>query len=418
MKIKEIKVKIGDLAKGFDISKYDGTSEDIMCFDGKLNVRPSYQRNMVYEPKRQIEVIKTVYKGYESNQQFPLNVMYWAKIADGTYQLLDGQQRTLSLLLYKNNQIEQMPMTGESAARKQWFDNYELTVYECSADDNETSERFEEEILEWFQTINIAGENLTPQELLNATYSGSWVSDAKKDFSNDKSMLLFSDRYNTQMYFKIDRKKLNRQEFLETVLKWKAQAEGLSIEAYMSKHRDDAHDTDLQKYFLDILEWIEATFKPYNKELLYGQDWGTLYNKYHDTFNKTSDQVSELMEKLDNDDEIEKKKGIVEYILSDDERYLSFREFDETVKERTYKLQNGICPMCVMHNELYPDKQVEIKHDKKDMQGDHIDAWSAGGKTVESNCCMLCKKHNGAKLAREVVWLRKYMDDLRKKAGD
>lgn len=421
MIINEIKVTIGELSKGFDISKYSGSDEDVMCYDGKLNCRPAYQRNFVYQPEQKEEVIKTVFKGYDSKQQFPLNILYWAKMPDGSYQLLDGQQRTLSLLLFRNgkdvvklNGAKTM-FVGLGSSYKQWFDDYKLTIYVCEPEEGEDQHRFEDELLDWFNVINIAGERLTAQELRNATHFGPWVTDAKKDFSNEKSKI-FREEYETERYFKINKKELNRQYFLETVIGWKSASEGKEIDAYMSEHRNDKHATDLFNYFVDVLNWVKDTFTVYYKEVLYGQDWGRLYNKYQNSFKMDADDVAKLVEELYEDDEIKKKDGIVEYILSGkDERYLNFREFDDAIKKTTYRLQGGICPMCEEKQKQNPDETIQVKHDYKKMEGDHIVPWSQGGKTVEENCCMLCKAHNGQKSASEILWLKKYMDNLRNK---
>lgn len=420
MKITESKIKIKDISKGFDISKYSGSDEDVYCYDNKLNCRPAYQRNFVYNDIEKERVIDTIFKGYSAKQQFPLNIIYWAKMSDGTYQLLDGQQRTLSILLFRNGKdtaridgIEKM-FTGLGTSYKEWFDNYELTVYICEAEDGTTDKRFEDEILEWFQIINIAGSPLTTQELRNATYFGPWVSDAKKDFSNEKSKI-FREEYDVEKYFAIPKGKMNRQGFLEIVLKWKSDAEGMSIDTYMSKQRNQKHATDLFNYFIDVLNWVKDTFTLYHKDVLYGRDWGRLYNTYHDSFNMSSDDVNKEIQRLYDDDEINKKDGIVEYILSGkDEKYLSFRKFDESTKKATYKLQNGICPICEEKQKQNPSVSIQIQHDYTKMEGDHIIPWSQGGKTIEENCCMLCKSHNGQKSDKEIMWLKDYMSNLRK----
>ena len=421
MIISEMKVTVGELAKGFDISKYSGSDEDVMCYNGQLNCRPAYQRNFVYEPDQKEEVIKTVFKGYDSKQQFPLNILYWAKMPDGSYQLLDGQQRTLSLLLFRNGKdVAKINGTktmfiGLGQSYKHWFDNYKLTIYVCEPEPCEDQTRFEDELLDWFNVINIAGERLTDQELRNATHFGPWVTDAKKDFSNEKSKI-FRDEYETEKYFKLNKKELNRQHFLKTIIEWKASAEGKEIDAYMSEHRSDKHATDLFNYFVEVLNWVKDTFTVYYKEVLYGQDWGRLYNKYHDSFTMNAKDVAKLVTELYEDDEIVKKDGIVEYILSGkDERYLNFREFDDIVKKATYRLQGGVCPMCKEKQRQNPSETIQIKHEYKKMEGDHVTPWSQGGKTVEENCCMLCKSHNGQKSASEILWLKAYMDDLRKK---
>ena len=420
MKISETKVTIGELASGFDVARYSGADEDVMCYGGKLNCRPAYQRNFVYDDKKKEEVIKTVFKGYHSGKPFPLNIFYWAKMPDGTFQLLDGQQRTLSLLLFRNGKDtfnfngKETVFVGLGPSFKQWFDDYSLTIYICEPDDDENQHRFEDELLEWFNVINIGGERLSDQELRNASHFGPWVTDAKKDFSNEKSKI-FREEYEVEKYFNINKKRLNRQEFLETVIKWKSASEGKDIDSYMSAHRNEKHATDLFNYFVDVLNWAKDTFPIYYKEVFYGQDWGRLYNEYHESFDMNSDEVKRLVNELYEDDEIRKKDGIVEYILSGkNEKYLSFRQFDESIKKAIYRLQKGICPMCEEKQRQNPHDKFQIKHDYEKMQGDHIVPWSRGGKTVEENCCMLCRSHNGQKSASEILWLKDYMKNLRK----
>lgn len=419
MTIREIKISVGELANGFDITKYNGSDEDVMCYGGKLNCRPAYQRNFVYNEKQKEEVIKTVFKGYDSKQPFPLNIFYWAKMPDGSFQLLDGQQRTLSLLLFRsgkdtfNINAKETVFVGMGDSYKKWFNDYKLTVYVCEPDDNEDQHRFEDELLEWFSVINIAGERLSDQELRNATHFGPWVTDAKKDFSNEKSKI-FREEYETEKYFKINKKELNRQTFLETIIKWKSAAENKGIDGYMSEHRNDKHATDLFNYFVEVLNWARDTFPVEYKEVIFGQDWGRLYNEYHTSFDMSPNEVVQLVEQLYEDDEIKKKDGIVEYILSGkNEKYLSFRQFDESTKKAVWRLQKHVCPMCEEKQRQNPHDKIKIEHDYDKMQGDHIIPWSQGGKTIESNCCMLCKSHNNQKSASEILWLQDYMNKLR-----
>lgn len=425
MKITETKILIKDLAKGFDVSLFSGSNEDVMCYDNKLNCRPAYQRNYVYQDEKvkgksitkQEQVLNTIFRGYRSKTKFPLSIMYWEKCPDGTFQILDGQQRTLSALLFKENHgtWNGRQYTGLQPAEKEWFDNYPFTVYICEQDikNGQTQAEFEAEILDWFEVINIAGSPLTDQELRNATYFGKWVSSIKKYFSNTESVI-FRDEYETEKYISINKGKMNRQEFLETVLEWRCENLGISIDEYMSQHRNDMMDTDLFTYFVNMLSWVKSTFTKYNKDVLYGQNWGHLYNVYHENFVVDNEKINAEIDRLYNDDEIAKEDGIVEYILSGDEKKLQFRKFDDVIRRTVYTLQKGNCPLCEEEAKMYPEKNIN-PHFKshKDMEADHIIPWSKGGKTDDvKNCCMLCKNHNLHKSAYQVNWLEEHMKKL------
>lgn len=422
MKITETRISIKDLAKGFDLSLYNGSDEDIFCYDGRLNCRPSYQRNFCYTQEKEEKVLDTIFKGEQSKTQFPLSIMYWAKTENGNFEILDGQQRTLTVLLYLNAGFtwHGKQYNGLEPASKNWLNNYEFTIYICERDDNQTVEEFEKEVLEWFQVINIAGEPLTNQELKNAVYSGPWVADIKRYFSNEKSEI-FKERYGTEKYFKVKSgdKNLNRQNFLEKVLKWRIAELNIGIDEYMSSHRQDIRDNDLIDYYSRVLNWIKNTFTNYDKDILSRQDWGRLYNQYHKNFeNLASDQkedINKIIEEIKDDDEIIKKEGAIEYILSGkDSRYLQFRTFDDKTKKQIYNLQKGYCPLCLEEQKKYPEKQIKAHYELKEMEADHIIPWSKSGKTEPDNCCMLCKKHNNIKSADEVNWLADYMKKLRK----
>lgn len=420
MKITETRIPIRELNKGFDKAKYSGSDENIYCYNGKLNCRPSYQRNFVYTQDKQEKVIDTIFKGEKSKTQFPLSIMYWTKTEDGNYEILDGQQRTLTVLLYLNQSFiwNGKLAAGLDQASKEWLNNYEFTVYICEKDDNQTRAEFEKEILEWFEVINIAGEPLTNQELLNAIYSGSWVADIKKYFSNEHSEI-FKEKYGTEKYFKIKPNDMNRQEFLEKIIKWRISELNIKVEEYMSSHRQDLRDNDLIDYFLRVLNWIKNTFTNYDKEILLGQDWGRLYNQYHKNFENLTDEqkerINKTIQEIKNDDDIDKKDGVIEYILSGkDPKFLSFRAFDSSIKKQRYSSQKGICPLCEQEQKINPNKQIKIHYDFKEMEGDHIIPWSKGGKTIYENCCMLCKKHNKFKSNDEIDWLFDYINNLNK----
>lgn len=424
MKITKCEIKIGDLCKSFDISLYSGSDEDVMCYDGKLNCRPAYQRNYVYDGKakgsdktKAEQVLDTIFKGYRSRTIFPLSIMYWQKMEDGTYQIIDGQQRTLTVLLYHEGGktlYDGKMFVGLQPAEKEWFENYPFTVYICEKDENQTEAEFEAEVLEWFTVINIAGVPLTDQELRNATYFGPWVSAIKGKFSNDKSEI-FKEQYKTESYIKIDKSKMNRQEFLERVLLRRAQNFGMSIEEYMSIHRNDPTDTDLFNYFVTVLNWVKEHFTEYNKDVLYGQEWGRLYNTYHETFNLSKEEVNAKINELVEDDEVEKNDGIVEYILSGyQEKFLHLRAFDEKTRKRVFLLQGKKCPLCEDEKRKNPDLDIQVEYDTyKKMEADHLIPWRDGGRTDdERNCCMLCPTHNKHKSADQIRWLNEYMKTL------
>lgn len=350
------KITIRELVKNYQDNDEDG----VKGFDGLLNIRPPYQREFVYSDKQREAVIDTVSKG------FPLNTMYWAVIQDG-FEIIDGQQRTISICQY---------VDGVFSYQDRYFHNlqqdeqdvildYTLTVYKCEGSDSEK--------LGWFETINIAGEKLTDQELRNAVFSGSWTSDAKRYFSKTQcAAWQIGDKY--MMGTPI------RQDYLETAISWINDG---NIKDYMARHQHDTNANALWLYFQAVINWVKATFPKYRKEMK-GISWGPLYNKYKD-----SDFDPKLLEEktaaLMADDEVTKKKGVYEYLLTGNEKYLSIRAFTQTQKRTLYEQQKGICPMCEEHFEIGK------------MEGDHIKPWSQGGKTELSNGQMLCRDCNRSK---------------------
>ena len=417
MKIIEQKIKVGELVKGFDIADYNSSDEDIFCYDGKLNCRPAYQRNYVYDDERKAAVIETILKGYPSKTQFPLSIMYWAQKDEEQYELLDGQQRTISICLFRWGESckvtdKDILYVGLDKSVQEWFNNYELTIYICQKDSTETMSEFESSLKEWFQIINTAGMELTDQEKRNAIYYGQWLSSAKELFSNKESRI-FKDKYEIKKYIKIDESKMNRQEFLEKILKWKSEYDGISIDAYMSKHRDDSTASDLFDYLLNLIKWAKEMFPTYNN-ILYGQNWGYLYNKYKNTGKPSEKEREEILASLMDDDEIVNKSGIIEYILSNkNEKYLNFREFDRSQKQYVFNLQKGVCPLCKEEHDKDPIHTPKYIYSLKDMEADHIIPWSKGGKTTEDNCCMLCKAHNRAKGSKEIKLIETYAKEIR-----
>ena len=357
MKIELREISVREICDGYK----DSEEEGVFAFGGRLNVRPPYQREFVYDDKKRNAVIETV------NKSFPLNVMYWAKNDDGTFEIIDGQQRTLSLCQYVDGvfSLENQFFQNLTEMAKKRILDYKLMIYVCDGND--------EEKLEWFRTINIAGEKLTDQELRNATYTGAWLTDAKRHFSktNCAAFGLASKYMNG---------KTIRQDYLETALKWINNGE---IEAYMARHQHCPNANELWLYFRSVIAWVQTVFPVYRKEMK-GLDWGILFNRYGkaDYDSKALEiRVKELME----DDEVTNKKGIYEYLLSGEERKLNLRAFTDKMKREAYERQNGICPKCNQHFEF------------DQMEGDHIIPWAKGGKTTAENCQMLCRRDNGVK---------------------
>ena len=370
MQITETKIKVSELCQGYT----DDGDGGVYGYTNKLTIRPNYQREYIYRDKQRNAVIETVRKG------FPLNTMYWNKTGDDTYEVLDGQQRTISLGQYLNGDFA-IKINGNdkfyhnlTETEKQQIQDYKLTVYVC--------EGTEEEKLEWFKVINIAGETLTNQELLNATYAGTWLSDAKNFFSKRNCVA-------GKVAEGFIKGNPIRQDYLEKVLNWIADRDGLeSGGKYMAIHQHDADANDLWLYFQKVISWAKMLFPDINKKLTESQEWGILYNKYKDSTYNTN-ELKSLIDKLIMDEDVTKQTGIIPYILSsrtkNDEKHLSIRAFSEQMKRRVYEKQNHKCALC----------QKEC--DFEEMQGDHIIPWSKGGKTVEENLQMLCQKCNNTK---------------------
>ena len=341
-------------------------------YGGRLDIRPPYQREFRYDLRQKQAVINTIMKG------FPLNIMYWSVVDNDRYEMIDGQQRTLSICEFRYHEFNIVDsdrgvlffgtLTDEE---KEKFLNYELTVYFCHGTDKEK--------LDWFRVINIAGERLLDQELLNAVYVGPFVSDARRYFSK-----------NGCPAYKIGNEYMAgnpiEQAYLETILKWAARKDSMRIDEYMARHQYDPNANQLWAYYSQIITWVRSTFTTYRKEMK-GLDWGALYDEFghqiHDT-QALEKRIHDLME----DDEIMKKSGIYRYVLSGDLRDLSFRTFDKKLKREAYERQKGICALCGKHFEL------------EDMEADHIKPWCEGGTTVVENCQMLCKMCNRTKSSK------------------
>jgi len=361
MKIELKQIKIRDLVDGYE---NDDETGRVVAYGGKLDIRPPYQREFIYKDKQRDAVIETVRQG------FPLNVMYWALREDGSFEVIDGQQRTISICQYVAGDFSYLFKHFHNLQKdeQEQILDYELMVYVCDGTDSEK--------LKWFETINIAGEELTKQELRNAVYAGPWLADAKRYFSKNGCLAqkIAADYLNGSAI---------RQDYLETALKWISKN---SVDVYMAKHQHDVNANALQQYFRSVIDWVETTFKPTKerKKIMKGVEWGVLYDKYKDNiydFKMIDNEVARLVK----DDDVTNKRGIYPYVLTGDERYLSIRAFTENQKIKAYERQLGICPICKKHFEI------------TEMEADHIMPWSEGGPTIDINCQMLCRNCNRRK---------------------
>ena len=354
MEIELRELTIQELAAGYS----DDGDGGVRGFGGHLDIRPPYQREFIYKEKQRNAVIETVRQG------FPLNVMYWTDRGDGTFEIIDGQQRTISICQYVSGDfsISGMFFHNLQDDQKELILNYELMVYVCTGTDSER--------LKWFETINIAGETLSSQELRNAVYHGPWVSAAKAYFSRPGCPA-------QSLGSKLLSGRVNRQEYLETAIKWINDGK---IEDYMSEHQHDPTAVELWSYFRSVIDWTNATFKPYRKEMK-GVDWGPLYNEFKGVALDPA-ALEEDVARLMMDDEVTRQSGIYPYLLTGEEKRLSIRPFSPAMKRAAFERQKGVCPPC---NETFAIG---------DMEGDHIEPWSKGGKTIADNCQMLCKPCN------------------------
>ena len=361
MKIELHEVTVREVVAGY----LDRDEEGVVGYGGELNIRPPYQREFVYDEKKRNAVIDTIRKG------FPLNVMYWVVTDDETYEVLDGQQRTISFCRYVEGdfsiEIDGHPMAFHNLQQTQQDQimEYKLMIYFCSGTDKEK--------LDWFRIINIAGERLTEQELRNAVYTGPWLSHAKTIFSKSNcAAYLLASKYVQGSPI--------RQEFLETAISWKSEG---AIEPYMSAHQKDPNANELWTYFQAVIAWVELTFTVYRKEMK-GIAWGPLYDEFHDEMYDTADLEAEI-KALMIDDDVTNKKGIYLFVLSRNQKYLAIRAFTEAQRREAYERQTGVCPVCSKHFEI------------GEMEADHITPWSKGGKTNAENCQMLCVEDNRRK---------------------
>ncbi len=377
------KYTIKDICEGFVYNELEG--KGLFGLAGKLTIQPEYQRNYIYaDGKKDVAVIESVLKGY------PLGLIYFVKKSDGSLEVLDGQQRITSAGRYVTNKFAIMDENdipqyfhGLAADKQKKILESELLIYECEGE--------ESEIKEWFKTINIAGVPLNEQELLNAVYSGPFVTLGKAEFSN-------SQNAHIQKWSAYIKGSANRQEFWERALDWVSKG---NVGDYMSKHRNDKTIDEVKTYFNSVVDWVATLFIDVEKEMK-GLEWGRLYEEYHKTAYDPK-KVSAEVHKLYADPYVKNRKGIFEYILSgtQDAKLLDVRVFDEQTKRSVYETQTesakkkGVsnCPLCALGHDANKGKIWVLA----DMDADHVAAWSKGGKTDAKNCQMLCKTHNRAK---------------------
>lgn len=379
MKIELERIKVRDLVKEYE----DNDDLGVRAYGGMLDVRPPYQREFVYKDKQRDAVLETLRRG------FPLNVMYWAVRGDDTFEVIDGQQRTISICQYVAGDFSidvdgyQLAFHNLQPDQQEEILDYELMVYLCKGTDSEK--------LGWFKTINIAGEKLTDQELRNAVFHGPWVSAAKKYFSKNgcPAYAIASDYMSGSPI---------RQEYLETAIEWINEGE---VEAYMRDHQRDPNADELWLYFQTVIAWINATF-PKRRSQMKSVKWGPLHSIYKGATldpAKFEVRVNALM----SDTEVKRKVGIYEFVLGNesDTRLIEVRVFDEKTKLSAYGKQTDAaqaagtsnCPMCTAGG----NNNAERIYEFAEMDADHVTAWSNGGATDISNCEMLCTSHNRSK---------------------
>jgi len=376
-------ISIKDICEGFVYNELEG--KGLFGLSGTLTIQPEYQRNYIYaDGKKDVAVIQSILKGY------PLGLIYFNKVEDNKFEVLDGQQRITSIGRFVTGKFAIQDDNG----MQQYFSSLatelqnkilqtKMLIYEC--------EGTEPEIKEWFKTINIAGVPLNSQELLNAVYSGTFVTLGKEEFSN-------SQNANIQKWSAYVSGSANRQEFLECALDWVSKGK---IDDYMSKHRFDTNINELKNYFNSVIDWVSGVFTDTESEMR-GLEWGRLYETYRkQPYNPQT--VSQQVKELYADAYVKNRKGVFEFILggSTDFKLLDVRVFDEATKKSVYAKQtaeaekNGTsnCSLCTIGHDANKTKIWSLK----DMDADHVSAWSKGGATDIKNCEMLCKTHNRAK---------------------
>lgn len=375
---------IAEICKGFVYNELEG--KGLFGLSGKLTIQPEYQRNYIYaDGKKDVAVIQSVLKEY------PLGLIYFVKTDEDKYEILDGQQRITSIGRFLTGKLD-IPdengnyhkFSGLNANLQKLINETTLTIYIC--------EGTETEIKEWFRTINIAGVPLNNQELLNAIYSGPFVTKAKEEFSN-------SQNANIQKWSSYLKGEVKRQDYLETALSWVSKG---NIDKYMTAHRQDTNINELKTYFTSVIDWIDTTFTDVENEMK-GLEWGRLYEEYHSN-PYDPEEVSKKVHEFYGDASVKNRKGVFEYILGgcQDAKLLDIRVFEESTKKAKYTKQTddaknkdiSNCPMCAASGQPALMKRL-WKY--AEMDADHVQAWSNGGATDISNCQMLCKTHNRSK---------------------
>ena len=378
--------RISEIVAGFVYNELEG--KGLFGLSGKLVIQPEYQRNYIYaDGKKDVAVIESILKGY------PLGLIYFNDVSEDKFEVLDGQQRITSIGRFTTGKFAIIDENGHEQLfsslppdKQAKIMNSELLIYHCEGE--------ESEIKEWFKTINIAGVPLNEQELLNSIYSGQFVTLAKAEFSN-------SGNAHIQKWSAYVSGTALRQDFLSTALDWVAFSKKQTKEGYMAYHRKESNINELKKYFNSVIDWVSTVFRDVEKEMR-GLEWGELYEKYYKQAYDPS-KVSDAVRRLYGDVYVKSRKGIFEYILGGetDTKLLEIRVFDDAIKQSVYKAQTtdakskgrSNCHYCAIGHEVSKTKIWDLK----DMDADHVSAWSKGGATDIKNCQMLCKPHNQAK---------------------
>ena len=382
-------ITVAQICEGFVYNELEG--KGLFGLAGKLTIQPEYQRNYIYaKENREVAVIESILKGY------PLGLIYFNTVTvngEKRFEVLDGQQRITSIgrfltgkfAIQDSNGMQQY-FSGLAEHLREKILNTVLLIYECEGE--------EAEIKEWFKTINIAGIPLNQQEIYNAVYCGEFVTKAKEEFSN-------SQNANVQKWRAYIKGDVYRQAFLAAALQWISSAKGTDVESYMSAHRHDKDINELRVYFCSVIDWINSVFTDVESEMC-GLEWNRLYETYHTT-SYAPQEIHRKVQELYADPYVKNRKGVFEYVLGGciDTKLLDVRVFDEATKKSVYKQQTAAareagksnCPLCCLGH----DGNSKKIWDLKDMDADHVTAWSKGGATDIKNCQMLCKSHNRAK---------------------